>query len=133
MHPRRRPSPFRKGPTMSTDSTLADLAAQPHILNWIAIIVLAGIGYTVATVGMKYAALGVMPVAAVLVVAGFLTATLAEVFLLKRGDLAVVYVTITGVETLLVLVAASLWGEALDLRRVAGAACVVAGIALCSS
>ena len=118
---------------MPTDTILPDLAAQPHVLSWIAIIALAGVGYTVATVGMKYAALGVMPVAAVLVVAGFLTATLAEVFLLRRADLAVVYVTITGVETLLVLAAASLWGETLDLRRVAGAACVVAGIALCSS
>ena len=118
---------------MHSDPVLPDLVTQPHILSWIGIIALAGIGYTVATLGMKYAALGAIPVAAVLVVAGFLTATLAEVFLLRRAELAVVYVTITGVETLLVLAAASLWGEALDLRRVAGAACVVAGIALCSS
>lgn len=122
-----------KASYMPTDSTLPEIASNPHILRWIGIIVIAGFGYTVATVGMKFAALGSYPIGLVLIVAGFILATVAEVFLLRRGDLTVVYVTIIGIETLMILGAAALLGEIVDLRRMMGAACVVIGIALCSS
>ena len=82
---------------------------------------------------MKYAALGHLPVAAILITSGFIVATVAEVFLLRRGDLTVVYVTIIGVETIMILIAGAMLGEIIDLRRMVGAGCVVIGIALCSS
>ncbi|TVP73026.1 MAG: hypothetical protein EA339_04320 [Rhodobacteraceae bacterium] len=124
---------FLKGETMYSDSTLPEIAADPHILRWIGVIVIAALGYTVATIGMKFAALGSYPVAAALIVAGFVLATITEVFLLRRGDLSVVYVTIIGIETLMILAAAAYLGEIVDLRRMLGAGCVVVGIALCSS
>ncbi len=118
---------------MPADNALHEIAANPHILRWIVIIVIAALGYTVATIGMKYAALNSYPIAMALIMAGFILATVAEVFLLRRGDLTVVYVTIIGVETLMILAAAAMLGEIVDLRRMMGAGCVVVGIALCSS
>lgn len=118
---------------MPVDSTLPEIASNSHILRWIGIIVIAALGYTVATVGMKFAALDSYPIALVLIVAGFILATVAEVFLLRRGDLTVVYVTIIGIETLMILGAAAMMGEIVDLRRLVGAGCVVVGIALCST
>lgn len=122
-----------KGRHMPIDTTLPDVVGNTHILRWSAIILLAALGYTVATVGMKFAALGQYPVATALVVAGFVLATVTEIVLLRRGDLTVVYITIIGVETLMILTAAALFGEVVDLRRMIGAGCVVIGIALCSS
>lgn len=122
-----------KGPTVPEVNALPELAANAHILRWIVIIVIAAFGYTIATVGMKYAALDRYPVALVLILSGFVLATVAEVFLLRRGDLTVVYVTIIGVETLMILIAAAALGEVVDLRRMIGAGCVVIGIALCST
>lgn len=118
---------------MPADGTFNEIASNPHILRWIVIIVIAALGYTVATVGMKYAALDHYPIAAVLIVSGFVLATVAEVYLLRRGDLTVVYVTIIGIETLMILGAAAMLGEVVDLRRIVGAGCVVIGIALCST
>lgn len=118
---------------MPADSTIPEIAVNPHILRWIGVIMVAAIGYTVATIGMKFASLGSVSVAGALIVAGFALATLAEVFLLRRGDLTVVYVTITGIETLMILAAAILLGEVVDLRRMVGAGCVVVGIALAST
>jgi len=130
---RQSPVHFLKDTDMPADSALSEIAANPHILRWIGIIVIAALGYTVATLGMKFAALGSYPVATALVVSGIVLATLAEVYLLKRADLTVVYVTIIGTETLMILVAAAFLGEIVDLRRMLGAGCVVVGIALCSS
>lgn len=118
---------------MPAETVLTEVAASPHILRWIVIIILAALGYTIATVGMKYAALGSLPIATILIVSGFILATVAEVFLLRRGDLTVVYVTIIGVETIMILVAGAMLGEIIDLRRILGAGCVVVGIALCST
>lgn len=126
-------SHFKKAEQMPADNTLPEIASNPHILRWIGIIVIAAPGYTVATVGMKFAALGSYPVGMVLILAGFILATVAEVFLLRRGDLTVVYVTIIGIETLMILGAAVMLGEIVDLRRMMGAGCVVVGIALCST
>lgn len=122
-----------KAPHMPADSSLQEIASNPHILRWIGIIVISALGYTVATIGMKFAAIDSYPTAIVLIVGGFFLATIAEVFLLRRGDLTVVYVTIIGVETLMILCAAAIMGEIIDLRRIVGAGCVVVGIALCST
>lgn len=123
----------KKAQIMPADPVLSEMTATPHILRWIFIIMIAALGYTVATIGMKFASLGVLSVGIALVVSGFLMATLAEVFLLRRGDLTVVYVTITGVETIMILIAGAMLGEIVDMRRIVGAGCVVVGIALCSS
>ena len=122
-----------KGHAMPTDNTFPEIVANPHILRWIIVIVVAALGYAVATVGMKFAALGDYPVATVLILGGFAIATVTEVFLLRRGDLTVVYVTIIGIETLMILGAAAWLGEVVDFRRMFGAGCVVVGIALAST
>lgn len=118
---------------MPSDTALPDLAANPHILRWVVIIMLAALGYTVATVGMKLAADRSYSLAAVLILAGFALVVATEVFLLRRASMTIVYITIIGAETLMILVAGAMLGEVIDLRRVMGACCVVAGIALAST
>lgn len=122
-----------KARKMPTDSTISDIASDPHILRWIIILVLAALGYTVATVGMKLAADRSYGLAAVAIIAGFAVVIVTEIFLLRRADMTIVYVTIIGVETLMILAAGAMMGEVVDMRRILGAGCVVAGIALASS
>lgn len=100
--------------------------------RYVLLVVVSALGYTVATIGMKLASTGITAVAVGIIVLGFVAATLAEVSLLRGADLGVIYITIIGVETLLVLGFAALIGEGLDLRRVAGAGFVIVGIALVS-
>lgn len=118
---------------MPSDTTLPDLAANPHILRWTVVIILAALGYTIATVGMKLAADRSYSLAAVLIIAGFVLVVVTEVFLLRRASMTVVYITIIGAETLMILVAGAMMGEIIDFRRVMGACCVVVGIALAST
>lgn len=127
------PGPIVKVFEMPADTTLPEIASNPHILRWIVILVLAALGYTVATVGLKLAADRSYALAAVLIIAGFLLVVVTEVFLLRRADMTVVYVTIIGVETITILAAGAMMGEVVDMRRILGAGCVVAGIALASS
>jgi multidrug transporter EmrE-like cation transporter len=98
--------------------------------RYLVLVLLSAIGYAIATIGMKLASNNWTLVAVAIIVAGFVAATLAEVVLLKKADLGVIYVTIVGAETLMVLAFAAAIGEAPDLRTVAGAALVVAGIVL---
>lgn len=126
------PGPIVKVLKMPADTTLPEIASNPHILRWIVILVLAALGYTVATVGLKLAADRSYSLAAVLIIAGFLLVIVTEVFLLRRADMTVVYVTIIGVETIMILAAGAMMGEVVDMRRILGAGCVVAGIALAS-
>lgn len=125
--------PFMKDLRMLVDSTLPEISSNPHILRWIVILILAALGYTIATVGMKLAADRSYALAAVLIVVGFLLVIVTEVFLLRRADMTIVYVTIIGVETVMILAAGAMMGEVVDFRRVLGAGFVVAGIALASS
>jgi hypothetical protein len=122
-----------KGLHMPTDTTLPDLATNPHILRWAVVIMLAALGYTVATVGLKLAADRSYSLATVLIIAGFALVVVTEVFLLRRASMTLVYVTIIGAETLMILVAGAMMGEIIDFRRVMGACCVVVGIALAST
>ena len=94
---------------------------------------MAALGYTIATVGMKLAADRSYSLAAVLIIAGFVLVVVTEVFLLRRASMTVVYITIIGAETLMILVAGAMMGEIIDFRRVMGACCVVVGIALAST
>lgn len=118
---------------MSPDATLSEITSNPHILRWIVVIMLAALGYTVATVGMKLAADRSYALAAALILSGFVLVIVTEIFLLRRADMTTVYVTIIGVETLMILAAGAMMGEVVDMRRILGAGCVVAGIALVSS
>lgn len=117
---------------MTTERVLPDLAASAWTLPLLGLILASALGYTLATVGMKQAALGAPLLAIPLLLTGFLAATVAEVVLMRRVDLAVVYVTIIGVETLLVLSYAALIGEGLNLRGMLGAGLVMTGLALVS-
>lgn len=105
------------------------LGIQPRFLI---LVVVSALGYAIATIGMKLASTSMAAVAMGVIVLGFVVATLAEISLLRNADLGVIYITIVGVETLMVLGFATLIGEGLDLRRVTGAGFVVAGIALVS-
>jgi fucose 4-O-acetylase-like acetyltransferase len=106
--------------------------ATTWTLPLLILILLSGLGYALATVGMKMSAIGPGAGPAAVIVAGFLLATLAEVVLLREGRFASVYLTIIGVETLLVLAYAALIGEGLSLRGLAGGGLVLAGLALVS-
>lgn len=118
---------------MPVYTAVSDLAASPHILRWIIIIILAALGYTIATVGLKLAADRSYSLAAVMIIGGFGLVVLTEVFLLRRASMTLVYITILGAETLMILVAGAMLGEIVDVRRVLGACCVVVGIALAST
>ncbi len=109
-----------------------DLAAgtagiQPRDISLVAA---SALGYAIATIGMKLASSTVSIVALGIIALGLLAATVAEVSLLRRVDLGVIYITIIGVESLVVLGFAALIGEGLDLRRMAGSVLVIAGLVL---
>lgn len=87
-------------------------------------------GYALATIGMKLSAQGHLPAGLGLAVAGFLAAFLAEILLMRRAELSVVYLAIIAAETLLVLGYAGWIGEGLSLRQAFGAAMVMAGLAV---
>ena len=96
------------------------------------LVILAALGYSVATVGMKMGATAFTGAAVAVIVAGFIAAALSEVILLSRADLGIVYITIIGGETLLVLSYAWWIGEGLSLRQLGGAGMVLAGLAMVS-
>lgn len=102
---------------------------QPRQLS---LILVSAVGYAVATLGMKLASASFSVMAVTVITVGFLAAALAEISLLRKADLGVVYIMIIGVETLLVLGIATAIGEGLDLRRLLGAAFVLIGLALVS-
>ena len=103
--------------------SLAALSAPTLVLGTAA-------GYALATVGMKLSAQGHMPAGLALAIAGFLAAFAAEILLMRRAELSVVYLAIIAAETLLVLGYASWIGEGLSLRQALGAGMVLAGLAV---
>jgi small multidrug resistance pump len=96
------------------------------------LVVLAALGYSVATIGMKMGSHALTGTALAVLVVGFLAAAVAEIVLLKSADLGIVYITIIGVETLVVLTYAWSIGEGLSLRQLGGAGMVIAGLAMVS-
>lgn len=87
-------------------------------------------GYALATVGMKSAASGQVPLGILVAILGFTLAIVAEIILMRRFDVSVVYVSIIAAETVMVLLWAQYIGEGLGPRQLMGAALVVGGIAL---
>lgn len=96
------------------------------------LIALSAIGYGIATLGLKMGSNnpGWMPMG--IIILGFGLAILAEIEVLRRVDIGVAYISIIGLETLIVLSYAWVIGEALNLRQVGGAGMVVAGLAVLS-
>lgn len=92
------------------------------------LVFLTAAGYALATIGMKFAAEGVVPVGITLAVAGLALAVVFEILLLQRTDLPLVYIGIVVAETALVLCYAAWIGEGLSLRQMGGAAMVLAGL-----
>lgn len=94
------------------------------------VLVLAtALGYALATVGMKCAADGLLPLGLTLAILGGIAAISFEIALLRRSDLSLVYIGIVVAETLLVLGYAAMIGEGLSPRQVGGALLVLAGLA----
>lgn len=94
------------------------------------LVVVAALGYAIATIGMKLGSVTLSAMAIGIVMLGFLMAAWAEIIILRKADLGLVYITIIGVETLVVLAYASWIGEGLSLRQIGGAGMVLAGLAV---
>ena len=98
-----------------------------HLPGLIALSVLTALGYAGATVGMKLAGGGTFWLAVGLMGLGF--TALAEILLMRRFDVAMIYVVIISMEALLIF-AFALWiGETLTRAQVAGTLLVLAGLA----
>ncbi|MDP5362834.1 MAG: 5-aminolevulinate synthase [Paracoccaceae bacterium] len=92
------------------------------------LILITALSYTLATVGMKLVSQDIVPIGAALLILGLVVAVLAEIALLRKTDLSIVYITIVASETILVLLYAAMIGEGFGLRQATGAALVVAGL-----
>ena len=92
------------------------------------LVLITALGYVVATVGMKGAAMGHVGLGTVLAVAGFAIAFIAEVALMRQTALSVLYILILGVETVLILGIAYGLGEGFTVKQGIGAALVIAGL-----
>lgn len=92
------------------------------------LVLVAGVGYAVATILMKLAsedATTIILGAIVLMLAAVVT---AEILLLRQVDLGIAYIAIMATETLLVLGATYFVGQPLSGRELAGGALVLAGV-----
>lgn len=106
---------------------MTDLLARPFVL-----VLLSALGYAAATLALKAASTA--PAFGLIVVLGLCLALAcgAELILMRKLDLGVLYLLIIGTETLIVLTAAYLIGEGLAPRDWLGAALILAGAAAVS-
>lgn len=104
------------------------------ILNFQAILLItvSALGYAIATIGLKMGSTTLSFTALGLIALGFGAAALSEIEILRHVDLGIVYISIIGLETLIVLSYAWYIGEALSLRQIGGATMVLAGLAVVS-
>jgi drug/metabolite transporter (DMT)-like permease len=103
-------------------SQVSILASAPFL------IILTAVGYTVATIGMKLVSEDIVVTGFGVLSLGLVAAIIAEVALLRKTDLSVVYITIVASETLLVLIYASVIGEGFSIKQFGGAALVMVGL-----
>jgi hypothetical protein len=96
----------------------------------IALILIAALGYSTATIGMKMGSSALTGIAVLVMVIGLAAAIYGEMAVLRGGNLGPIYIAIIGVETLIVMVYAWYIGEVLTLRQVGGATMVVFGLML---
>jgi drug/metabolite transporter (DMT)-like permease len=94
------------------------------------LLVVSAIGYAAATAGIKFASAGHSLPAFALMIGGFGLAAAAEVVLLRQSNLATVYLTIIGLETLLVLGLAFWLGDRPSGTQMAGGLMVMTGLVL---
>ena len=95
-------------------------------------VILAALGYAVATIGMKLASGNWTFLAFALLIFGFFMATQSEIHLMRDVDLGVLYLLIIAVETLVVLGYAWTIGEGLSQRDAVGGVIVLTGLAVIS-
>jgi uncharacterized membrane protein len=96
------------------------------------LILVASLGYSGATIGMKMASDIWSKNAVLFLLSGFLAATFAEIILMRGINLGVLYLVIIAVETLIVLTYAFSIGEGLTPRQIVGAGFVLVGLAVVS-
>ena len=97
-----------------------------------AFVLIAALGYAVATIGMKLASSQWSAPAVALLLGGFLAATRSEITLMREIDLGVLYLLIIAIETLVVLSYAWAIGEGLGRRDAMGGALILVGLAVVS-
>ena len=91
------------------------------------LVLVAALGYAVATVFMKMAATSQSYPAFVIIALALTAAVIAEVVILQRLSLGIAYIAILATETLIILGFSTLIGEGLAPREMAGAALVLLG------
>lgn len=92
------------------------------------LILISALGYALSAVGMKALSVGQLAPGLSALMIGLGVAVWSEVLLLRHVSLSVVYMTIIGAETLLVLGYAASVGDSLTLRQGVGAAMVFTGL-----
>ena len=100
------------------------------LMKSVVLVPVAALSYAVATLGIKMYSGVASSSALFLIVGGFGLATLAEIVLLRRAELGVIYLAVLSFETLAILSIAAAIGEGLNLRQLAGAGLVLGGIFL---
>lgn len=91
------------------------------------LVLMSALGYAGATILMARLGTGAAPVLAAVIGAALLVAVLAEIAALRHLPIAIVYLAILGTETLLVLGAATFFGQTLGPRELLGAVLVLSG------
>ena len=96
------------------------------------LLTVTALGYALATVGMKHATQHMGWLAISMIALGLLGAVLAEVALLRSGNLSLVYIGIIVAESALVLSYAMWIGHGLSLQQGLGAGLVFCGVLVLS-
>ena len=96
----------------------------------IMLILIAGIGYSTATIGMKMGSSALTALAILVMAIGFSGAIFGDIALLRVTDLGPVYIAIIGIESLIVMLYAWYIGEVMSLRQISGASMVIFGLML---
>ncbi|MEZ5715276.1 MAG: 5-aminolevulinate synthase [Paracoccaceae bacterium] len=95
-------------------------------------VLLAALGYAMATIGMKLASGNWTYLALALLLLGFYAASHAEIVLMRDIDLGLLYLVVIAVETIVVLGYAWAIGEGLGPREAMGGLLVLAGLVVIS-
>lgn len=112
---------------MSLFSTPSLALLQPAT---IALILIAAVGYSTATIGMKMGSSALTGAAMLVMIVGLAAAIFGEMAVLRNANLGPTYIAIIGVESLIVLTYAWYIGEAMTLRQISGASLVMFGLIL---
>lgn len=96
----------------------------------IALILVAAMGYSAATIGMKMGSSALTGIAILVMVIGLGAAIMGEMAVLRSANLGPIYIAIIGVESLIVMLYAWYIGEAMAPRQICGATLVLMGLVL---